>query len=98
MAEIDRNNPKKGRTGLSREVNDFLAGLSAEQKMLIILKRQIYGGEWEPMLDDLKNRLNGKPYIFKLVNRIQDDIERIEEMAALEKQEGVDLADFVDLI
>lgn len=65
--------------------------------MLIALKSHLYGGSWEPMLDDLRNRLAGKPYIFKLVHRIEDDIERIEEMRTFEVEHGVDLADYVDL-
>jgi hypothetical protein len=97
MAEINQNAPEKDKAVPSKEVSDFLASLSAEQRMLIILKKQLYGGQWEPMLDDLRNRLEGKPYIFKLVNRIQDDIARIEKMSAFEKQKGIDLSDFVDL-
>jgi len=50
---------------------------------------------WEPMLDDLRNRLSGKPYIFKLANRIQDDIRRIEEMQEFEAEHDIDLADYV---
>jgi len=65
--------------------------------MLVVLKARLYGGVWEPMLDDLRNRLAGKPYIFKLVNRIRDDIERIEQMQRFEAQHRVDLADYVDL-
>ncbi len=65
--------------------------------MLVALKSQLYGGSWEPMLDDLRNRLAGKPYIFKLVNRIQEDIERIEEMKRFEAKHGIDLADCVEL-
>jgi hypothetical protein len=65
--------------------------------MLVILKAQLYGGEWEPMLDDLRNRLAGKPYIFKLTNRIKDDIERIERMRGFEAEHNIDLADYVDL-
>ena len=78
----------------------FLAALpqrSEEQRMLVILKKQLYGGSWEPMLEDLQNRLDGKPYIFKLANRIQDDIERIEQMREFEKEQDVDLADYVVL-
>jgi len=74
---------------------DFVKGLSAEHKMLIILKSQLYGGKWEPMYQDLKNRLEGKPYIFKLANRINEDIERIEQMQQFEQQYGVDLCDYV---
>lgn len=76
---------------------EYVERLSEEQKMLVVLKSQLYGGSWEPMLDDLKNRLTGKPYIFKLANRIQDDVERIEEMKRFETEHGIDLSDFVEI-
>ena len=86
-----------GNVAVSKAVSDFVDRLSDEHRMLIILKRQLYGGSWEPMLDDLQNRLEGKPYIFKLVNRINDDIERIEQMRNFESEQGIDLADYVEL-
>ena len=76
---------------------EFVKGLSEEQRMLIVLKSQLYDSSWEPMLDDLRNRLEGKPYIFKLASRIQDDVDRIEKMQKFEKEHGIDLADYVDL-
>jgi len=97
MAEPSGNNDKGGDTAVSRAVSDFVESLSEEQRMLVVLKAQLYGGTWEPMLDDLRNRLAGKPYIFKLVDRIQDDIERIEQMKKFEAEHNVDLADHVDL-
>lgn len=78
-------------------VEDFVSRLSNEHKMLVVLKAQLYGGSWLPMLDDLNNRLAGKPYIFKLVNRIKEDVDRIEEMKSFEQDHGVDLTDYVDL-
>ena len=81
----------------SQAVRTFIDSLSKEQRMLVILKAQLYGGNWEPMLDDLKNRLSGKPYIFKLANRIQDDIDRIEQMRDFEVENNVDLAEYVEL-
>lgn len=78
-------------------VESFVRGLSEEHRMLVVLKSQLYGGRWEPMLADLKNRLDGKPYIFKLASRIQDDIRRIEKMQAFEAEQGVDLAGYVTL-
>jgi hypothetical protein len=83
---------------LDKNVVDYVAGLSAEHKMLIVLKKQLYGGKWEPMYQDLKNRLAGQPYIFKLANRINDDIERIEQMMLFEKQHNADLGDYIDTI
>ena len=91
----------KGNKGLETSVNktveEYVAGLSNEHRMLVLLKAQLYDGTWELMLDDLQNRLAGKPYIFKLANRIKDDMERIEQMQTFEKEHNVDLTDYVEL-
>lgn len=79
------------------EVSQFIQHLTEEQKMLIVLKSQLYGGIWEPMLEDLHNRLDGKPYIFKLANRIQEDIERIEMLQSFEQKHNLDLSEYVNL-
>ena len=97
MAETSRNsgNNKDGTT--SKVVRDFVNSLSDEHRMLVFLKAQLYDSTWEPMLDDLRHRLDGKPYIFKLVNRIEDDIKRIEEMQKFEAEHNIDLADYVKM-
>ena len=95
MAEQVENTDKGSETAVSKVVSDFINSLSEEHRMLVILKAQLYDGIWEPMLDDLQNRLSGKPYIFKLANRIQDDIRRIEEMQEFESEHDIDLADYI---
>jgi len=97
MAEPVGNKDKGGKTAVNKAVSDFVEGLSDEHRMLVVLKAQLYGGTWEPMVDDLRNRLAGKPYIFKLANRIGDDIERIEQMQQFETEHKIDLADYVEL-
>jgi len=97
MAESIEKDKEISETAAKNEVSDFVNNLSEEQRMLVVLKAQLYGGSWEPMLDDLKNRLAGKPYIFKLANRIQDDIERIEQMAKFEAENNIDLAEYVNM-
>jgi hypothetical protein len=97
MDEPKENSHRGIKTGADKLVSDFVAGLSDEHRMLVVLKAQLYGGTWEPMLDDLQNRLEGKPYIFKLANRIKDDIGRIEQMRKFEQQHNVDLAEYVEL-
>ncbi len=97
MAESEGQGRKSSTAAPSRVVTDYINGLSEECRMLVVLKAQLYAGSWEPMLDDLRNRLAGKPYIFKLANRIQDDIERIEQMAQFETENNVDLADYVEM-
>jgi hypothetical protein len=97
MAERVGNTGKGGDTAVKQAVSDFVNGLSEEHRMLIVLKSQLYGGSWAPMIDDLQNRLSGKPYIFKLANRIKDDIERIEYMQEFEQEHKVDLAEYVEM-
>ncbi|MHC4227751.1 MAG: hypothetical protein ACYSW0_10030 [Planctomycetota bacterium] len=97
MDEPSVNSSKGVETSVSKVVSDFVAGLSDEHRMLVILKAQLYDGKWELMLDDLQNRLEGNPYIFKLANRIKDDIERIEYMQEFERQCKIDLSEHVKL-
>jgi hypothetical protein len=96
MDEPSDKSHKGLETSVMKAVEGYVAGLSNEHRMLVILKAQLYDGSWEPMIDDLQNRLAGKPYIFKLANRIKDDIERIEQMQKFEKDHNVDLADYVE--
>ncbi len=97
MDELSKINiDKSDKTTVADVIRNYVAGLSNEHRMLVVLKGQLYDGQWEPMLDDLKNRLAGKPYIFKLVNRINDDIKRIEQMMEFENKYSIDLVDYVD--
>jgi hypothetical protein len=76
------------------EHQTYYDNLSEEAKMLLVLRDELYMGSWEPMEEDLKNRLKGKPYIFKLVNRIEEDLERIAALDAYEKKHKINLRDY----
>ena len=76
-------------------VQRFVEQLSPEEKMLIILKVELYEGAWDSMLDDLRDRLAGRPHIFKLADRITEDIDRIEKIRDFESTHHVDLCDYV---
>ncbi len=97
MAKVSENRGNQDDVSVDSVVNDFVRGLGNEHRMLVVLKSQLYGGGWDSMLDDLKNRLAGKPYIFKLNNRIKEDVDRIKELQAFEAKHKVDLANYVDM-
>jgi hypothetical protein len=78
-------------------VETFVNALGEEHRMLVVLKKQLYGGSWDSMLEDLNNRLDGKPYVFKLVNRINEDIERINDLKTFEQANGIDLSDYINI-
>ena len=85
----------QSQTGRDEAVRRFVEQLTPEEKMLIILKGELYEGDWASMLEDLRNRLSGRPYIFKLADRITEDISRIEKLQGFEQTHQVDLADCV---
>lgn len=89
--------PTRGKTACDRKVRRFVRQMSREERMLVVLKRNLYEGEWDDMVADLKARLEGKPYIFRLANRIADDLERISRLRACEAENNVDLSDYVEM-
>lgn len=76
-------------------VQEFVARLEPYERVLIDLKEQLYEGSWERILGDLRARLEGKPYIFKLSKTIARDIAAIERMKAYELRQQVNLSEWV---
>lgn len=85
------------RTDAGKKVGQFVDALTNEERMLVVLNRELYEGSWDEMLADLKARMEGRPYIFKLAQRIADDLERIEHLKSFERENDVDLGDFVQM-
>jgi hypothetical protein len=94
VAEPERIEPAL-RASAEERARQFVATLSEEDIMLLRLRDELYDGRWDAMLADLNDRLQGKPFVFKLAHRIQDDIERIERLNRFERQNNVDLAKFI---
>ncbi len=80
-----------------KQARKLVERLSREERLLVVLKRELYEGSWDDMEADLRARLEGRPYIFKLANRIAEDLERVEKLRRFEQKHGVNLADYVDL-
>lgn len=85
-----------GPGSLSEEAHQrYVSSLSPEEILLLTLRDELYDGSWERMHNDLRDRLHGKPYVFKLVHRIEEDILRIDRLRAYEGEHGVNLARYV---
>jgi len=74
----------------------FVSALTQEERMLIRIRDELYEGSWDTMRHDLRNRLTGKPYIFKLVSRIEHDLQATDLLAAYEEQEAIDLGEVLN--
>jgi hypothetical protein len=79
-----------------KKVRQFVAGMTSEERMLVVLKRELYEGSWDEMVADLQARLEGRPYIFKLANRITADLTRISRLREFERRQEIDLANYVE--
>jgi hypothetical protein len=82
----------------SDEIKAVLGNLTPDEKMVIILCSELYGCSWDKMLDELAERLKGRPYIFRLVNRIEDDMERIKKLRFIESEHKFSFFDYLDII
>ena len=80
-----------------RKVRRFVRGMTNEERMLVVLKAELYEGSWDEMAADLQARLDGGPYIFKLAHRITDDLDRIRRLRAFEETCGVNLSEYVQM-
>ena len=74
---------------------EFFSRMSREEKQLLLLRNELYDGSWDEMETDLSHRLDRKPYIFRLMNRIEEDLARIERLRAYEDEHNVDLGVFI---
>ena len=74
----------------------FFRSLPPEEIQLLVLKDQLYEGSWSEMRKDLEDRRDGKPFIFKLANRIEEDLKRIERLSAYEDRHNVNLGGFLE--
>lgn len=84
-----------GDTGDGSQHAQYWDSLSPEERMLVVLREELYAGSWDKMNQDLKDRLRGRPYIFKLAHRIKDDLARIDKLLEYEKKHGIDLSDYI---
>ena len=75
---------------------EMLQQLEPHERVLLEVKGKLYGGSWDQMLADLKARLQGKPYVFKLSRTIERDVSAIERMVAYEAAHNVDLSRLLD--
>jgi hypothetical protein len=73
----------------------FIGRLEPYERVLIDLKEQLYEGSWEQILEDLKARLENKPYLYKLSTAIARDMAAIERMKAYEMRQRVSLAELL---
>ena len=78
------------------ELKETSGWLTAEQyTSLIWLKEILHKGSCLEMRADLRIKLQSRPYIFKLVDRIEVDLSRIERIQSFEEKYSVNAYDII---
>jgi hypothetical protein len=74
-----------------RQVEKFVVSLTPQERLLVRVKNELYGGSWDELVADLEARLAGRPYVLRLATRIEDDLERVKKLRAFEEEHHVQL-------
>ncbi len=81
----------RDRDGEPASAAERVRSLAKEERLLLEVRDELYGGSWDELEADLRARLAGKPYIFQLATRIEEDLSRVERLREFEEENGVDL-------
>jgi hypothetical protein len=79
----------------SRGVEDFARGLAETERIALIVRDELFSGSWENMRKDLEARAAGRPYVFRLASRIDEDLKAVEKLSAFERRRKVNLSEFL---
>jgi len=72
---------------------DFMRDLAHEDLVLLDVRDELYGGDWGELEADLRARHAGKPHIFRLMTKIEEDLTRLETLRSYEAARQVDLGE-----
>ena len=74
----------------------FFESLTPEEEQLIIIRDFLYQGSWDELIVDLEARQAGKPHVFKLSTRIEEDLQRISRLVEYETAHSIDLSTYLE--
>lgn len=86
-----------------RQADDGPWSLSEEERMLVLLRDELYEGSWDEFVQDLEDRLAARPHLFditpaspRLRETIRHHLRLIEKLREYEARTGFDLARGLD--
>lgn len=74
----------------------FVESLSPEDTLLVRLVEDLYDGDWDAMIEDVRDRQAGRPYLFDLgQERLADHLTRIQRLQTYEQKHRIKLVSFL---
>ena len=68
-----------------------LAAFDKHDATLVSIRNNIYDGDWDRMITHLKRNIDTKSYMFKMANKMREDLMRIEGLVELDDDELDDI-------
>ena len=100
VAKKKRSTPRPPDGGASADsasaAEEFARRLTENERTALAIRDELYGGSWTRMREDLEARRTGRPYVFRLASRIDEDLRIIEKLSEYESREKVDLSAYVE--
>ena len=76
--------------------------LTSEERMLLTIRDELYEGRWGLMVQDLRDRLEGRPHVFeicppsaRLRETIAEHLSMIDRLQEIERRHNADLGALV---
>ncbi|MHC5056479.1 MAG: hypothetical protein ACYTKD_17420 [Planctomycetota bacterium] len=76
-------------------VEEFARGLAETERIALIVRDELFGGSWDNMQRDLEARAAGRPFVFRLASRIDEDLKAVAKLSAFERRRKVNLAEYL---
>ena len=72
-----------------------MQGLAETERIALVVRDELFGGSWANLRSDLEARAGGRPYVFKLASRIEEELKAVEKLSAFERRRKVNLAEYL---
>jgi len=90
-----RKKPSRKKKPASEGVEEFVRGLAETERIALIVRDELFGGSWENMRKDLEAHAAGRPYVFRLASRIDEDLKAVAKLSAFERRRKVNLSEYL---
>ncbi|MDP7032954.1 MAG: hypothetical protein QF752_00530 [Planctomycetota bacterium] len=75
------------------DYQEFMTSLTEEDLLLVRLARDLYCDDWDAMVEDLRDRQQGRAYVFEVpADRLGDHLRRIERLQQFEMRFSIKIS------
>jgi len=79
------------------DTDKYIKELPRAERLLIAVRKELYEDSWDNLREDLRRVTKQSGRITDgTIKRVEQDLDTIDRLETFEKENGVDLADYID--